>query len=251
MMSTSLWRELTCAQKSVTVSTYVDALSARQTRHRRSSRFGDGTGHLRTSSATTTGMRCSCSLGRTRRWNSRRAAGPREAEGVPCPAMTQVTKPQLALNLTTRSLSPRRLVRMTPVRWTIPPAGATWPPNPGNPVRYGWASRERPTRERSTIPPTTSVRDSDLVRDSRLCDAARTGPLRADNSLSDRKQMHAEMTATLSAELDGRVPPGLVDEIVRAILDERLEAHQDPAAEITMLEARQRLERFVRARTSR
>ena len=90
-----------------------------------------------------------------------------------------------------------------------------------------------------------------MVKDSRLCDAARTGPLRAGHSVSDPKQVNAEMTATLSAELAGRVPPGLVDEIVRAILDESREADQHPVAEITMLEARQRLERFIRARTSR
>jgi hypothetical protein len=59
------------------------------------------------------------------------------------------------------------------------------------------------------------------------------------------------MTATLSVELDGRVPPGLIAEIVRAVLDESRQTAQDRAVEIIMLEARQRLERFIRARASR
>jgi hypothetical protein len=56
------------------------------------------------------------------------------------------------------------------------------------------------------------------------------------------------MSATLSAELEGRVPPGLVTEIVRAILDESRQAAQERAAELTMIEARQRVDRFIRAR---
>jgi hypothetical protein len=59
------------------------------------------------------------------------------------------------------------------------------------------------------------------------------------------------MTATLSVELEGRVPPGLVAEIVRAVLDESRRASQDRALELTMFEARKRLERFIRARSSR
>ena len=89
------------------------------------------------------------------------------------------------------------------------------------------------------------------MKDGRLCDASRGSMLRAGHVASDAKQLNAEMTATLSAELDGRVPPGLVDEIVRAILDEGRLAEQDPVAELTLLEARRRLERFVRARASR
>ena len=90
-----------------------------------------------------------------------------------------------------------------------------------------------------------------MVKDSRVCDASLDATLRARQIGRDSKQLNAEMTATLSAELDGRVPPGLVDEIVRAVLDESRLAAQGPAVELTMLEARQRLERFVRARASR
>jgi hypothetical protein len=63
--------------------------------------------------------------------------------------------------------------------------------------------------------------------------------------------MQAGMSATLSVELEGRVPPGLVAEIVRAILDESRQAALDRAVELTMIEARKRLERFIRARASR
>jgi hypothetical protein len=67
----------------------------------------------------------------------------------------------------------------------------------------------------------------------------------------DSRQLSAGMTATLSAELEGRVADDLVADIVRAVLDEGREDAQDPAVESTMLVARQRLERFIRARSSR
>ena len=75
--------------------------------------------------------------------------------------------------------------------------------------------------------------------------------LRARHATSDSKQLSAEMSATLSVELEGRVPPGLVAEIVRSVLDESRPAAHDRAVESTMLEARKRLERFIRARASR
>jgi hypothetical protein len=90
-----------------------------------------------------------------------------------------------------------------------------------------------------------------LVEDSRHCAATRTSTLRASHATSDAKQLSAEMTATLSAQVEGRVPPGLVAEIVRTVLDESRLTAQDHAFELTMLEARHRLERFIRARASR
>jgi hypothetical protein len=72
--------------------------------------------------------------------------------------------------------------------------------------------------------------------------------VRESHPRSDSKQLSAEMSATLSAELEGRVPPGLVAEIVRAVLDESRQAAQERAAELTMIEARQRVDRFIRAR---
>jgi hypothetical protein len=90
-----------------------------------------------------------------------------------------------------------------------------------------------------------------LVDESRLAAAPRSSPLQASQATSDRKQLSAEMSATLSAELEGRVPPGLVAEVVRSVLDESRQPARQPAVEFTMLEARQRLERFIRARVSR
>ena len=66
----------------------------------------------------------------------------------------------------------------------------------------------------------------------------------------DTKQSWALMSETLSAELEGRVPPDLVADLVRAVLDESRQAAHDRGVEPTMREARQRLERFVRARSS-
>jgi hypothetical protein len=68
---------------------------------------------------------------------------------------------------------------------------------------------------------------------------------------NDSRQLSAGMTATLSAELEGRVTRDLVADIVRAVLDEGQQGAQDRAVDSTMLEARQRLERFIRARSSR
>lgn len=90
-----------------------------------------------------------------------------------------------------------------------------------------------------------------MVEDSRLCAATRTSRLRARHGTSDAKQLSAEMTAMLSTQVEGRVPPGLVAEIVRTVLDESRLSAQDHAFELTMLEARHRLERFIRARASR
>jgi hypothetical protein len=90
-----------------------------------------------------------------------------------------------------------------------------------------------------------------LVNDSRLCAAPASSALRASHPTSDSKQVSAEMSAALSAELEGRVPPGLVAEIVRAVLDESRQSAQQHAVELTMIEARKRLDRFIRARASR
>ncbi len=66
----------------------------------------------------------------------------------------------------------------------------------------------------------------------------------------DGAQRSAVMTAALSAELEGRVPAELVAEIVRAVVDESHKDARDRGVEPTMFEARQRLERFVRARSA-
>lgn len=75
--------------------------------------------------------------------------------------------------------------------------------------------------------------------------------MRVSHAPGDGSQLAADMSAKLCAELEGRVPPGLVAEVVRSVLDESRDCAQQRAAEFNMLEARQRLERFIRARASR
>jgi hypothetical protein len=67
----------------------------------------------------------------------------------------------------------------------------------------------------------------------------------------DSRQLSIAMTATLSAEHHGRVPTDLVADIVRTVLDESRQAAQDWGVQPTMVEARQRLERLIRAGSSR
>jgi hypothetical protein len=81
--------------------------------------------------------------------------------------------------------------------------------------------------------------------------ATHTGTMRASRPLMrNSRKMWAGMTATLSAELEGRVAHDLVADIVRAVLDEGRGACQDGASESAMIEARGRVERFIRARSS-
>lgn len=103
-----------------------------------------------------------------------------------------------------------------------------------------------------------------MANDGRLCAATRIGTLRTNQgstpgkpwatagkqSATAGKQLSAAMAATLSVELEGRVPEELVAEIVRAVLDENRLAARDRSAEFPMLEARLRLERFIRARAA-
>ncbi|MEO6143699.1 MAG: hypothetical protein ABIP19_06940 [Dermatophilaceae bacterium] len=62
---------------------------------------------------------------------------------------------------------------------------------------------------------------------------------------NDRGDLSALMIATLSADLEGRVPPDLVADIVRGVLAENEQAAQERGVEPTMFEARRRLERFI------
>ena len=59
------------------------------------------------------------------------------------------------------------------------------------------------------------------------------------------------MTATLSEDLEGRVPADLVADIVRAVVTQVQQAALERGVEPTMFEARRRLERFIRALSSR
>ena len=57
------------------------------------------------------------------------------------------------------------------------------------------------------------------------------------------------MTAALSAELDDSVPIELIAEIVRSVLDDGRRSALNAAEGAAMIEARLRIERFIRART--
>lgn len=81
--------------------------------------------------------------------------------------------------------------------------------------------------------------------------ANHTNPLRVSPPTKDSRTLPAAMTATLSAELDGKVAHELVADIVRAVLDEGRQDVQDLAGESAMVEARRRLELFIRARSSK
>jgi len=67
--------------------------------------------------------------------------------------------------------------------------------------------------------------------------------------MNGSKGLSPVVTATLSAELKGTVPADLVAGIVRAVLDENRSSDRDLGVEASMLEARRRLERGVRARS--
>jgi hypothetical protein len=56
------------------------------------------------------------------------------------------------------------------------------------------------------------------------------------------------MTATLCTELEGMVAHEVVSDIVRGVVDESRQHARNQTFESTMLEARQRLERIIRAR---
>ena len=68
---------------------------------------------------------------------------------------------------------------------------------------------------------------------------------------SDNKQVWVGTTASLFAELEEMVPHDLVADIVRGVLDESRQHVPDRTVESTILEARQRLERIIRARPAR
>jgi hypothetical protein len=57
------------------------------------------------------------------------------------------------------------------------------------------------------------------------------------------------MTAALSADLDDSVPIELIAEIVRSVLDDSRQAALNAAEGAAMIEARLRIDRFIRART--
>ena len=132
----------------------------------------------------------------------------------------------------------------------VPPARTPRHETHGHPDRLilaEWTGHGGSTPIRTTIPATTldkgqspSARDPHPQPHSRVKHPTK----------GDTKESWAVMSQTLSAELEGRVPADLVADLVRAVLDESRQAAHDRGVEPTMREARARLERFVRARSS-
>jgi hypothetical protein len=88
-----------------------------------------------------------------------------------------------------------------------------------------------------------------LVKEGRRCAASRVGTPQATRPIpADKMQLWVGMSATLSAQLKGRLARDLVDDIVRAVLDESGQTAQHSKVEPMMIEARQRVERLIRAR---
>ena len=119
--------------------------------------------------------------------------------------------------------------------------------DPDRPVRQEQVDDATLTLPRSTTPPTT------LASAGRRHGATQAGTRRVAGHRAncDNEQFSAGMTATLFAELDERAAVDLVADIVRGVLDESRQGVQDRAAEPAMIAARQRLERLIRAGSSR
>ena len=119
--------------------------------------------------------------------------------------------------------------------------------DPDRPVRHELADHATLTLPRSTTPATT------LASGGPRHAATQASTVQAPGhpTDSDNKQLSAGMTATLFAELEERAAVDLVADIVRGVLDESRQSAADRAAESAMIAARQRLERLIRAGSSR
>lgn len=96
------------------------------------------------------------------------------------------------------------------------------------------------------------TRPTTLASKGRRCIAADVGALPARRLIpAEKVRLSVGMTATLCAQLDGRVAAELVADIVRAVLDESRHTSQHCEVEPMMIVARQRAERFIRARVPR
>jgi hypothetical protein len=121
----------------------------------------------------------------------------------------------------------------------------TVPDHPYRSARYPGAQPGTLAYLRATIPTAA------LANDGRRCSATRSrSPWGRRPLASDTRQLVAGMTANLSAQLEGAVTRDFVADIVRAVLDESRQSAQDRSVDSVMLEARLRLERFIRARSS-
>jgi hypothetical protein len=99
---------------------------------------------------------------------------------------------------------------------------------------------------RSTTTPATTL--AKVARDCRDLFSPTTA---GASWTSAGRSLSVAVTTTLSAELEGRLPCCLVDDIVRSVVDETRHTDPDRGDESTIREARRRLERFVLARSGR
>ena len=170
----------------------------------------------------------------------------------PCPPPAQPRPPPLPSLATPHSAPRPAWVEMTKPCRPVPPART--PPHETHGHRERWILAEWTGHGgsfpiRTTTPATTLDKgQSPSARDPHPHSGVKH-PTKGDTK-GDTNQSWALMSETLSAELEGRVPPDLVADLVRAVLDESRQAAHDRGVEPTMREARTRLERFVRARSS-
>jgi hypothetical protein len=129
------------------------------------------------------------------------------------------------------------------------PAGPSLLPSQGggHPLVHDGAVSED---ARNAHPDPTTTLATTLAKEGRRPLVTRSGASHASPMTSERGQISVDMTATLSAELGTQVPQDLIADIVRAVLDEGRQDAQGWVLESTILEARRRLERFIRARSS-
>jgi hypothetical protein len=105
------------------------------------------------------------------------------------------------------------------------------------------------TAPQTATVPTTDVFVAGLHLDAPSPAVAHTErPARAKVSLTNRRGQGAGIIATLSDELHGQLAHDLVAEIVQGVLDEARQGLQDRALDSSILQARERLERLIRAR---
>jgi hypothetical protein len=140
-----------------------------------------------------------------------------------------------------------RAVEIGHARGSSADAQETVHPHPGRLRLHEGARRGVLTPHRATTLPTTLVKTQSLsARDPHSTSRIAVRP----PMMADGRQLSIVMTAALSAEFDGRVPADLVADLVRAVLDESRRFAHDRGVESSIAEARQRLERFIRARSS-
>jgi hypothetical protein len=264
--------ELPYVQRWATGSTCTAGRSVRPTRRPRSSRFGDGMGRPPYLVRHADGHEALVSF-RSGRVGAVPEEPPTHLKPPPSPTVFETRRPPKASfsllpqprccpcppskqpgsralpPARTQPDTPARRHRMEITRWprTAMSANGPWRATHSHPDRsllHECAHRGALRPIRSTTPATTLA----SRRSPSLDPHSRTATVRPTANAS--RQLSTVMTATLSAELEGRVPADLVADIVRTVLDESRQAAHDWGVQPTMIEARQRLERLIRAGSS-